>query len=247
MVNTCSIYQTAWWWWQYSLQLVSSSSLHHHHHYLILAVLVSSYSYCTPKLSPLLARHQHQWAKAYLGGTNFLIPVGRPLHGACTIQALLSPPPVLRYAYCTLFPSVKRLPAPLRASQPAWERARDLVLGGRERERHRAESYTHTPHHTHATPLHQHPLLAPSTRPLLHACCPPATGIALSLHHAQSSRLPRPHETRPCCPTPHSTAPITGTCRRPHCPLRYSNARFSPRYRACRLWEENRRTAHWRC
>jgi hypothetical protein len=130
---------------------------------------------------------------------------------------------VLRYAYCTLFPSVKRLPAPLRASQPASQLGRERETRDSEGERHTGPKHTHTHTHTHARHLHQHPPSALSTRPFLHVCCNPAAGIALSLHHAQSSRLSRPHETRLCCPTPHSTAPIAGTCRRPHCPLRHSN------------------------
>lgn len=64
---------------------------------------------------------------------------------------------MLRYYCCwTLFPSVKRLPAPLRASQLGRERETLRVRTRQGRDTH----YTHT-HHTptHATPL---PPLPPS-------------------------------------------------------------------------------------
>jgi hypothetical protein len=64
----------------------------------------------------------------------------------------LSPPPVLRYAYCTLFPSVKRLPAPLRASQPASQLGRERETRDSEGERHTGPKHTHTHTHTRATP-----------------------------------------------------------------------------------------------
>jgi hypothetical protein len=150
-------------------------------------VLVSSYSYCTPKLSPLLARHQQQWAKAYLGSTNSLIPVRRPLHGACTIQALLS----LRRQCCAtptahyFHPSNVRPPRCEPASLGESERL------GTQRERDTGPKHTHT---THATPLHQHLLSALSTRPSCTpaALRPPASPFrCTTLNRADSHALTR--------------------------------------------------------
>ena len=198
-------------------------------------VLASSYHYSTPKLTPLLGRHQ----QSVFG----LHQLPDPSPSAATRRVHCSS---LRRQCCATTAAGHYF-HPSNVCPPRCEPA---SLGESERLARWRGTQGRDTHHTHTTHLHtrhhfyhRHPLSAPS----IHVCCNSAAGIARSLHHAQSSRLPRPHETRPCCPTPHSTAPITGTCRRPHCPLRYSNTRFSPRDRACRFWEKNSGTAHWRC
>jgi hypothetical protein len=195
-------------------------------------LLLSSYSYCTPKLTPLLARHQQQWAKAYLGGTNSLIPVRRPLHGACTTP-LSAASAALRRLYCTLFPSVKRLPAPLRASQLGRERERDSEAETQGRDIHTPHTHTHTrdSNTTNTTNalFQQHHLSTSCT------VRPPASPIrCTTLNRADSHALTRlARVVRRRIPLHPPRVPADART----CPRRYSNTRFSPRARACRFWK----------
>lgn len=181
-------------------------------------VLASSYYYSTPKLTPLLGRHQQSVFGWY--------QLPDPSPSAATRRVHCSS---LRRQCCATTAAGHYF-HPSNVCPPRCEPA---SLGESERLARWRETQGRDTHYTHTTHTpHTYTRDTTSTADTLfqYHHCNPAAGIALSLHHAQSSRLPRPHETRPCCPTPHSTAPITGTCRRPHCPLRYSNTRFSPRY-----------------
>lgn len=203
-------------------------------------VLASSYYYSAPKLTPLLGRHQ----QSVFGWHQLPDPspsaATRRVHCSSLRRQCCATTAAGHYFHPSNVCPPRCEPASLGESERL---ARWRETQGRDT--HYYTLHTHTHHtRTHATPL-------PPPTPSFSAINPRLLQFG---HRHRQFAAPRSIEPTP---TPSRDSPVLseaafhcthhGYLQRPHCPPRYSNTRFSPRYRACRFWEKNSGTAHWRC